>query len=155
MDNQEQRIELETLLQIAIIAVGFVVAIFIIAAAYSSTPVEIINVYGQATQTAQSAQITQQQPTTQPETTASPSTVTTAAPQADGEQEILAEGSINLNTATADELDKLPGIGQAMAARIIDYREVNGFFTTIDELKSVSGIGDKTFEKLKVYITVE
>lgn len=155
MDNQEQRIELETLLQIAIIAVGFVVAIFIIAAAYSSTPVEIINVYGQSTQVAQSAQITQQQPTTQPETTASPSTVTTAAPQADGEQEILAEGSINLNTATADELDKLPGIGQAMAARIIDYREVNGFFTTIDELKSVSGIGDKTFEKLKVYITVE
>lgn len=67
----------------------------------------------------------------------------------------MAEGSINLNTATADELDKLPGIGQAMAARIIDYREVNGFFTTIDELKSVSGIGDKTFEKLKVYITVE
>lgn len=161
MENKDKpHIELETLLQIAIIAVGFVAAMFIIAVGYSSAPVEIINVYGQATQAAQTEQ-TSPIVTTQPtpkinEATATPQPTDSTTPsQTYTEQEVLAEGSININTATADELDKLPGIGPALATRIIEYRELNGSFSSIDELKSVSGIGDKTFEKLKDFIRTE
>ena len=63
-------------------------------------------------------------------------------------------GKININTATASELDTLPGIGPAYAGRIIDYRNANGGFKSIDEIKNVKGIGDKTFEKFKDKITI-
>lgn len=56
---------------------------------------------------------------------------------------------IRLNTATIEDLDKLTGIGPAIAGRIIDYRTKNGGFKDINELKLVSGIGDKLFEKIK------
>jgi competence protein ComEA len=56
---------------------------------------------------------------------------------------------VRLNTATIDQLDTLSGIGPAIAARIIDYRTENGGFKNIEELKLVSGIGDKLFEKIK------
>lgn len=61
---------------------------------------------------------------------------------------------IDINLATAEELDKLPGIGPAYAASIISYREENGGFKTIEEIKNIKGIGDKTFEKLADLITV-
>ena len=60
---------------------------------------------------------------------------------------------INLNTATAEELDTLPGIGPAYAAAIISYREQHPF-KTIEEIKDIKGVGDKTFEKLVNLITV-
>ena len=63
-------------------------------------------------------------------------------------------GKVNLNTADSAELETLPRIGPAMAERIIDWRETNGRFTSIDDLTSVSGVGDKTFEALKPLITV-
>lgn len=56
---------------------------------------------------------------------------------------------VRINTATAEQLDTLSGIGPAMAQRIIDYRTQNGGFKNIEELKLVSGIGDKLFEKIK------
>ncbi len=56
---------------------------------------------------------------------------------------------VRINTATIDQLDTLSGIGPAMAQRIIDYREANSGFKSIEELKLVSGIGDKLFEKIK------
>lgn len=62
-------------------------------------------------------------------------------------------GKVNINTATAEELDTLPGIGPALAQRIIEYRQTNGPFQSIEEIKNVSGIGDKLFEKLKDLIT--
>lgn len=56
---------------------------------------------------------------------------------------------VNINTAGVEELDKLDGVGPAIAGRIIDYRNQNGGFKDINELKLVSGIGDKMFEKIK------
>lgn len=66
----------------------------------------------------------------------------------------LALAAVNLNTATKQELESLQGVGPAKAQAIIDYRTKNGGFKTIDDLKNVSGIGEKTFDKLKGEITV-
>jgi competence protein ComEA len=63
-------------------------------------------------------------------------------------------GKVNINTADATALETLPRVGPAMAARIIAWREANGRFTTVDDLRSVSGIGDRTFDALKDLITV-
>lgn len=61
---------------------------------------------------------------------------------------------INLNTASAEELDALPNIGPARAADVVAYREENGGFKTIEEIKNIKGIGDKYFEDMKDLITV-
>jgi competence protein ComEA len=61
---------------------------------------------------------------------------------------------LNLNTATAAELAKLPGIGPAVAARIVEHRQKSGGFKKIEELMNVKGIGEKTFLKLKPLVTV-
>lgn len=60
--------------------------------------------------------------------------------------------NININKATVSELMKIPGVGEALAKRIIDYRKENGKFIKIEDLKNVSGIGDKKFDSLKEYI---
>ena len=62
---------------------------------------------------------------------------------------------ININKATEEELDTLPGIGEATAKKIIEYREEKGTFKNIEELKEVSGIGDAKFDKIKDLITVK
>ena len=64
-------------------------------------------------------------------------------------------GPVNLNTATLEELDALPGIGETLAQRILDYREANGGFQNLEELMEVDGIGQSTFEELKGKITLE
>lgn len=63
-------------------------------------------------------------------------------------------GPVNINTATLEQLDTLPGVGEATANKIITYREENGGFKTIEDLKNVKGIGDKKFEDMKSSICV-
>ena len=62
---------------------------------------------------------------------------------------------ININTATEEELDTLPGIGPSTATKILDYRKEKGKFKTIEEIKEVSGIGESKYEKIKDKITVK
>lgn len=61
---------------------------------------------------------------------------------------------ININTCTKEELMTLPGIGEVLAGRILDYREQN-LFKTIDDIKNVSGIGEKKYDSIKELITVK
>jgi comEA protein len=61
---------------------------------------------------------------------------------------------VNLNTASATDLEGLPGIGAKTAARIVEYRQKNGPFKKIEELMNVRGVGEKNFLKLKPQITV-
>ena len=62
--------------------------------------------------------------------------------------------TVNLNTATLEELTSLPGIGESTAQKIIDYRKQNGKFKVIEDLKNVSGIGESKFDNIKDKITV-
>lgn len=65
------------------------------------------------------------------------------------------DGKININKADSGELQKLDGIGEALAGRIIEYREKNGKFKTIEDLKQVSGIGEKKFEAIREKVDVK
>lgn len=64
-------------------------------------------------------------------------------------------GSININTASQQELEKLPRIGPATAKNIIEYREANGAFKSLDELLEVKRVGPKTLELIKPFITIK
>jgi competence protein ComEA len=64
-------------------------------------------------------------------------------------------GRVNINTATAEQLDTLPGVGPAIAQRIIEFRETHGGFTTVTDLRSVSGIGPAMMSKLQDLVTVD
>lgn len=64
-------------------------------------------------------------------------------------------GQININNATINEINKLSGIGDVLARRIIEYREKNKGFKNINELKKIKGITAKKFEKIRKHITIE
>lgn len=81
---------------------------------------------------------------------------TTTNSQANGSaQQEESSDKINLNTATLAELQMISGIGAKRAQDIIDYRDANGGFSSVDDLANVSGIGEKTLEKLKSEVTVD
>jgi len=95
--------------------------------------------------------------------------VNLARPVSDGEQLVVprvgeaapvgpagvaADGRVNLNTADQAALDTLPGVGPAIAGRIIEWRDANGRFASVDDLLSVSGIGPKMLESLRDLVTV-
>ena len=64
-------------------------------------------------------------------------------------------GVVNLNTATAEQLQLLPRVGPSLAGRIVEFREANGAFASVDELVAVRGIGEKALATLKPYLTVK
>jgi competence ComEA-like helix-hairpin-helix protein len=61
---------------------------------------------------------------------------------------------ININKASAVDFDRLPGIGLGLAQRIIDYRDQQGNFTSIEDIKNVSGIGEKKFQAIEKYLSL-
>jgi competence protein ComEA len=65
-----------------------------------------------------------------------------------------APAPLNLNAATAADLEKLPGVGAAMANRILEYRQKSGGFKKIEELMNIQGIGERNFLRLKPLVTV-
>lgn len=92
----------------------------------------------------------------------------TTSTQADGNRSVEAESAeveiadgeaiprpVNINTATAEELDRIPGIGPALAARIIAHRNRAGLFKRPEDLVKVKGIGEKTFAKMRPWVTVK
>jgi competence protein ComEA len=63
-------------------------------------------------------------------------------------------GKVNLNTATAEQLTTLPGVGPKLAARIVEHRQQHGGFKSIQDLMNVKGIGEKNFQKLQTYLAI-
>jgi len=78
----------------------------------------------------------------------------TARPSKGSTASASAGAPVNLNTATAAQLEALPGIGKSTAERILEYRQKNGGFKKIEDLMNVRGIGEKSFLKMKGLITV-
>lgn len=85
----------------------------------------------------------------------SASTTATLAAATNGLSHYTDSGLLNINTATAEELDSLPGIGLTLAQRIIEYREENGPFRDVSALSAVEGIGSKKMLAIMELITVE
>ncbi len=83
-----------------------------------------------------------------------PASVPAQDPASPRPVEARASAPVNLNAASADQLEALPGIGPQTAARIVEYRQKHGGFKKIEELMNVKGIGEKSFLKIKPLITV-
>ncbi len=71
------------------------------------------------------------------------------------EEKPVLEGPLDLNRATLEELEMLPGIGEILAQRILEYREAHTGFRSIEELTEVSGIGRKKLDRIRDYIYLE
>lgn len=156
----------ETFIRASIILVAVAVTCFILVPVYGVRPIEVVHVTNEV--------VTVATATPRPAPTASPTPVPAGgaagssaaaseapAPEASPApaeepvlEEVLVEKSVDINQASLEELDRLPGIGPALGQRIIDYREQNNGFYDIEEIMEVSGIGEKTFQKLEPYIYV-
>ena len=156
----------ETFIRASIILVAVAVTCFILVPVYGVRPIEVVHVTNEV--------VTVATATPRPAPTASPTPVpaggaagsSAAASEAPAPEtspapaeepmleEVLVEKSVDINQASLEELDRLPGIGPALGQRIIDYREQNNGFYDIEEIMEVSGIGEKTFQKLEPYIYV-
>ncbi len=85
---------------------------------------------------------------------AMPATFTFAASKSSGEQVQTAVEKININTADMEALVQVPGIGPKTAEKIVQHRQENGNFTSLDDLAAVKGIGEKSLKKMKPYLVL-
>jgi competence protein ComEA len=85
---------------------------------------------------------------------AHPGTAGAQTPASRGATAAPVPAVVNINTASAKDLEVLPGIGQKTAARIVEFRQKNGPFKKVEELMNVGGIGEKSFLRLKPQLTV-
>jgi competence protein ComEA len=83
-----------------------------------------------------------------------PKVITTTSKRGKSSSKTKISGPININTATADQLDSLPGVGPVMAGRIITYRQKNGPFKVIEDLRKVAGMGASKFAALQSQIRI-
>lgn len=101
-----------------------------------------------------------------PVASATPNTENESAPSSTGKPQEESSGNdqtnahtqsaplVNINTATQSDLETISGVGPVTAQRIIEYRQSNGFFTSVDDLLNVRGIGTKTLENMRPFVTV-
>ncbi len=80
--------------------------------------------------------------------------ITVGGPPPGGSAGAAGSGLVNLNTASLDQLQTLPGVGPVLAQRIVEYRDQHGGFASVADLRSVSGIGDARYNELKSRVTV-
>lgn len=157
----------ETFIRASIILVAVAVTCFILVPVYGVRPIEVVHVTNEvvtvATATPRPAPTASPTPEPAAGTAAVSSAAASEAPAPEASpapaeepvlEEVLVEKSVDINQASLEELDRLPGIGPALGQRIIDYREQNSGFYDIEEIMEVSGIGEKTFQKLEPYIYV-
>lgn len=89
-----------------------------------------------------------------PTATVSESTAAPEPPPESTQGAAYVDGLLDINLASVEDLTTLPGIGPALAQRIVDYREQNGRFSSVEELRNISGIGEKRLSAILEYITV-
>ena len=89
-----------------------------------------------------------------PTATASESTAAPESPPESTQGAAYVDGLLDINLASVEDLTTLPGIGLALAQRIVDYRGQNGRFSSVEELRNISGIGEKRLSAILEYITV-
>ncbi len=80
---------------------------------------------------------------------------TTLSSESEANTSSKSEGKVNINKASVSELTSIPGVGASTAQKIITYREENGKFKTIEDIKNVSGIGDSKYNSMKDFISVK
>jgi len=147
-------------LEIAVIALTLAF-VFFICGYFTGRSSNSVNVATMATQQVETQHAVALPELSSPDTPENPETAAAAAPVESAGQptEIVGaprsgDGRININTASKAELMDLPGIGNVLSDRIVEYRRQNGVFSRIEELRNVSGIGEKRFEAIRDRITV-